>query len=217
MNPHPTHHPDAQRLLAHATGAADAPLRLMVETHLSFCSICAREVARLNAPGGALLEAIPEAPVPPELLARIWEEVSQREASLQTEGLPLPTALLAELPPSRSWHWRSLLSDGTRVAQLLRDAHDGSSLYVVHLPPGARFPRHAHLGAEDAMVVSGSATEGTRHLEAGDWTVSPPGSEHGLVADPKEGCWALTRVEREGVRLSGWRGLLQHVSPHRVP
>lgn len=216
MNPHPSHHPDEERLLAHATGAADVPLRIMVETHLSFCPICARALARLNAPGGVLLEAVPEAPVPPSLFARIWEEASRREASLHTGGLPLPAALLAELPPSRNWRWQSLLSNGSRVAHLIRDAHAGSSLHVVHLPPGSRFPRHAHHGTEEAMVVAGSAMEGTRHLEVGDWTVSPPGSEHALVADPKEECWALTRVEREGVRLSGWRGLLQRLSPSQV-
>lgn len=216
MNSHPAHHPDTQRLLALSTGAADAPLRLMVEAHLSFCARCAREVSRLNAPGGVLLEAVPDAPLPPGLFERIWEEASRREALRPTQELPLPTPVLAELPPPASWPWRSLLSGGCRVARVMWDARDGSSLYVVHLPPGARLPRHTHRGEEEALVVSGSATEGARHLEAGDWTVSPRGSEHALVGDPQEGCWALTRVEREGIRLSGWRGLLQRVYPPRV-
>jgi len=212
MSLSPTHHPDMQRLLALTTGDADAPLRLMVETHLSLCPGCAREVSRLNAPGGVLLEAVPDAPLPPGFFERIWEEASRHEALRHTEELPLPAALLAELPPPERWHWRSLLSGGCRVAEVMHDARDGSSLYVVHLPPGSRFPRHAHRGGEEGLVVSGRALEGARHLEVGDWTRSPPGSEHALVADPREGCWALTRVEREGVRLAGWRGLLQRVT-----
>src|SRR5688572_26019942 len=125
MNPPPSHHPDSQRLLALTTGAADSPLRLMVETHLSFCSRCAREVSHLNAPGGVLLEAVPEAPLPPGLFERIWEESSRREAPRRTEAPPLPHALLAELPPAESWRWRSLLSGGSRVAEVMKDPSDG--------------------------------------------------------------------------------------------
>jgi putative transcriptional regulator len=216
MKPSPAHHPDTQRLLALATGAADSPLRLMVETHLSLCPLCSREVARLNAPGGVLLEAVPEAPLPPGLFERIWAEASRQDVPRHTEALPLPTALLAELPPPESWRWQSLMSGGCRVAQVMRDARDGSSLYLVHLPPGSRFPRHAHRGEEEGMVVSGRAIEGVRRLGVGDWSVYPPGSEHALVGDPQEGCWALTRVEREGVRMAGWRGLLQRVQSHLV-
>ncbi|MGZ3459995.1 MAG: cupin domain-containing protein [Archangium sp.] len=208
----PVNHPPSERLLAFATGAADIPLRLLVETHLSFCAGCAREVGRLGAPGGTLLEAMPEAPVPVDLFGRIWAESSRYEPPKPVAGLPLPPALLAELPPPARWHWRSVLSGGTRVARLLRDEVDGSLLYVMHMPPGARFPRHLHQGDEESLVVAGGVWDRGRFLEAGDWSSAPVGSAHETLADPKEGCWALAREERRDVRLSGWRGVLQRAT-----
>jgi putative transcriptional regulator len=209
----PVNHPPSERLLAYATGAADVPLRLLVETHLSFCPDCARDVGRLGAPGGTLLEAMPEAPVPRDLFGRIWEEAARHTPPRPVGGLPLPPALLAELPPPERWHWRSLLSEGSRVARLLQDEAVGCSLYLVHLPAGARFPRHSHRGGgEDTLVVAGGAWDRGRFLEAGDWSSSPVGSKHELTADPKEGCWALAREECEDVRLTGWRGVLQRAA-----
>ncbi len=213
----PANHPSTERLLAYATGAADVPLRLLVETHLSFCDDCARRAGRLGAAGGTVLEAVPEAPVPPDLFGRVWEEASRREQPRPVEGLPLPPALLAELPPPEHWRWHSLLSEGSRVSRLLRDESGGCALYLVHLPAGARFPRHAHRGGEETLVVAGGAWDRGRFLEAGDWSSAPAGSTHELTADPKEGCWALAREECEDIRLSGWRGVLQRAAsllPH---
>jgi putative transcriptional regulator len=210
MKPVPQYHPEARRLLAYATGNADLPLRLMMEAHLPGCSTCAREVARVSAPGGLLLEAWPEESPPPELLDRIWAQVARRQPR-PVEGVPLPAALLAELPPPRSWRWMSPLSGGCRVARLLTDEAGDSSLYLSHLPPGGRFPWHGHRGEEDSLVLAGGVRVGGRLLEAGDWGHTRPGVEHDERADEREGCWTLSRLEGRGVRLAGWRGVLQWV------
>jgi putative transcriptional regulator len=210
MKPAPIYHPEARRLLAYATGNADLPLRLMMEAHLPFCSACTWQVARLSAPGGRLLEVWPEQPPPPDLLERIWVQVARRQPQT-AEGVPLPTALLADLPPPRTWRWRSPLSGGCRVVRLLSDEAGGSALYLSHLPPGGRFPWHGHRGDEDSLVLAGGVRVGGRLLEAGDWSRTPPGVEHEERADEREGCWALSRQEGRGVRLAGWRGALQWV------
>jgi len=210
----PTNHPPAHRLLAYVTGTADVPARLLVETHLSFCSVCMREVGRLGAPGGLVLEAMPEAPVPPPLFERIWREASRHEPPTRMRGLPLPTSLLAELPPPAHWRWHSLLSEGSRVTCLTRDGQGRSALFLVHLRAGARFPMHSHQGHEDTLVVAGGVWDAGRFLEAGDWNSAPAGSRHMLSADSTEGCWALAREDDE-VRLSGWRGVLQRAASLR--
>ncbi|WNG34875.1 hypothetical protein F0U61_15370 [Archangium violaceum] len=206
----PTYHPEARRLLAYATGHADLPLRLMMEAHLSNCSVCTRQVACLSAPGGRVLEAWPEQSPPPDLLDRIWVQVARRQPEA-VAGIPLPAALLADLPPPRSWRWRTTFSGGCRVARLLRDESSGSSLFLVHLPPDGRFPFHVHLGDEDSLVLTGGVRLGGRLLEAGDWDHTSPGVEHEARADAHEGCWTLSRLEGRGLRLAGWRGMLQWV------
>lgn len=206
----PAYHPEARRLLAYATGHADLPLRLMIEAHLPNCLACTREVACLSAPGGRVLEAWPEQTPPPDLLDRIWAQVAWRQPEAVV-GVPLPAALLADLPPPRSWRWRTMLSGGCRVARLLRDESCGSALFLVHIPPGKRLPFHVHLGDEDSLVLAGGVRLGERLLEAGDWDHMPPGMAHEVWADAHEGCWALSRLEGRGLRLAGWRGMLQWV------
>jgi putative transcriptional regulator len=212
MMPLPHHHPEPHHLRAHASGQADVPLRLLVEAHLGLCAACAREVARLGAPGAALLESLPAVPLPPGLFERALAEARRRQRPRGPRGM-LPEALQAELPAPHAWRWRPLLSGGGRVALLMRDAHSGSALYGVHLPPGARMPRHSHRAAEQSLVLSGGVRDGARLLEAGDWSDWERGSAHTLEALPDEGCQALSRVEHGGVRWAGWRGLLQRLSP----
>ncbi|QRN96618.1 cupin domain-containing protein [Archangium violaceum] len=208
----PANHPPTERLLAYATGAVDVPMRLLVETHLSFCARCAREVGRLGEPGGTLLEAVPEEPVPEDLFGRIWAEAGRHEQPRRVEGLPLPPGLLAELPPPERWHWHPVPGGGCRMARLVKDVSGGSGLYLIQMNPGARFPRHAHLGVEEGLVVAGGAWDRGRFLEEGDWGSAPAGSRHEVIADAKEGCWTLVREERDAVRLSGWWGVLQRTA-----
>lgn len=207
MKPAPEHHPATPLLLAYVTGAANLPLRLLVETHLSSCPACARRVGDITCAGGEPREAVPEAPLPPELLQRLLARVDQLSPQ-PPEGAPLPPALLAELPAARHWRWHSLRSEGSRVAHLLTDERTGSELHLVHLPPRARFPRHTHAGSEDLLLLTGRVRVEGLLLEPGDWHHAAAGTSHAPVAEVED-CWSLARVEAAGVRLAGWRGLLQ--------
>ena len=65
---------------------------------------------------------------------------------------------------------------------LFRDNDAGGRSSVVRLANGARFPRHAHHGTEEVVVLSGRVSIGGVELEAGDYLFTSPGEEHDVVA-----------------------------------
>jgi quercetin dioxygenase-like cupin family protein len=58
----------------------------------------------------------------------------------------------------------------------------------VEVPPscvvanGPRFPRHAHEGTEEVMVLEGDVSIGGVEGRPGDYLFTTPGKEHGVVA-----------------------------------
>jgi quercetin dioxygenase-like cupin family protein len=65
---------------------------------------------------------------------------------------------------------------------LFRNNEAGGRSSVVRLVKGARFPRHAHNGTEEVLVLSGTIAMGGAELNAGDYSYTEPGEEHDVVA-----------------------------------
>jgi quercetin dioxygenase-like cupin family protein len=65
---------------------------------------------------------------------------------------------------------------------LFRNNETGGRSSVVRLKKDSRFPRHAHHGTEEVVVLSGKVTLGGVALEAGDYLFTIPGEEHDVVA-----------------------------------
>ena len=65
---------------------------------------------------------------------------------------------------------------------LFRENETGGRSSVVRLRSGARFPRHAHHGTEEVVVLAGSVRIGGVDLEAGDYLFTTAGEEHDVVA-----------------------------------
>lgn len=65
---------------------------------------------------------------------------------------------------------------------LFRNNDSGGRSSVVRLERGARFPRHAHHGTEEVVVLAGAVTIGGVELAAGDYLFTQPGEEHDVVA-----------------------------------
>ncbi len=65
---------------------------------------------------------------------------------------------------------------------LFRNNETGGRSSVVRLARGARFPRHAHHGSEEVVVLSGTVAIGGVGLSAGDYLFTSPGEEHDVVA-----------------------------------
>ena len=65
---------------------------------------------------------------------------------------------------------------------LFRTNDTGGRSSVVRLARGARFPRHAHEGTEEVIVLAGDVRIGGVELAAGDYLFTMPGEEHDVVA-----------------------------------
>ena len=65
---------------------------------------------------------------------------------------------------------------------LFRNNETGGRSSVVRLRKGARFPKHAHHGTEEVVVLSGRVAVGGTPLEEGDYMFTTPGEEHDVVA-----------------------------------
>lgn len=65
---------------------------------------------------------------------------------------------------------------------LFRNNDTGGRSSVVRISQGSRFPRHAHEGSEEVVVLSGLVTIGGVELAAGDYLFTSPGEEHDVLA-----------------------------------
>jgi quercetin dioxygenase-like cupin family protein len=65
---------------------------------------------------------------------------------------------------------------------LFRNNDEGGRSSMVRLAAGARFPRHAHHGSEEVVVMAGNVRIGDAALQAGDYLFTQPGEEHDVVA-----------------------------------
>jgi quercetin dioxygenase-like cupin family protein len=65
---------------------------------------------------------------------------------------------------------------------LFRTNDSGGRSSVVRLKQGTRFPRHAHHGTEEVVVLAGVVRIGGVELAAGDYLFTEPGEEHDVVA-----------------------------------
>ena len=162
-------------------------------------------LATLTEPGGSLLKELPPVAPSEALFGRILAQLPEPAAR---PAYTIPASVRALLPREPEKAWRGVLKSGVRFLELVAAEAHGVKLYLVHLRAGAAFPHHAHGGLEEAVILAGGAQDGAEVLEAGDWRVYPPGSDHQPKALPDEDCWLLVRLE-EGLQLSGWRGLLQ--------
>lgn len=65
---------------------------------------------------------------------------------------------------------------------LFRNNETGGRSSVVRLTAGSRFPRHAHQGTEEVVVLAGTVRIGGVDLAAGDYLFTSPGEEHDVFA-----------------------------------
>ena len=197
-------HPPRGTLRAYAEGEVELTKRLLVEAHLALCPECPRLVAQYWEGGPGLPAATVSDETRLPAFDQVWTAVEQAvPRDVSPAGAVLPPTLLAALPDPAGWRWTAARSEGARFALLVRDTETASALYVCYIPPRSRFPRHRHLGLEENVVLAGCYQSGDVRVEAGDWVIGAPDTEHTPTTRPDEDCWCLSRLEAPGVRLSG--------------
>ncbi|HEY2069966.1 MAG TPA: ChrR family anti-sigma-E factor [Rhizomicrobium sp.] len=188
-----THHPGEELLLAHASGAADEALSLIIGTHLALCPECRGKVARMETLGGAIL--LDMAPVAvsdgalQSVLSRLDDAPVTRRATLPPGPFaapePLRSYLGGDLNAVRWTHvtpgisYKTLFGSGASPAQLIRSR------------PGKGVGHHTHLGEELTLVLTGGFTDETGHYRRGDLQTADDTILHRPLADPGEDCIVL--------------------------
>ncbi len=202
-------HPPTRTLQAFAQGAVDLPSRLLVEAHRTLCPECSVLIRQYDELAEDLAGWSEDGDVRPPGFDRVW---AAAERATVTRGGPtavLPPSLRDAVPEPAAWRWYTLWPRRARFALLVRDPDTRSALYLSCYGKDTSFPRHAHLGLEENVILAGGYHDGPNHVETGDWVIEAAGTEHMPATGSDEECWCVSRVEWPGVRFTRWRRWLQ--------
>lgn len=193
------HHPDIATLMAFSAGTLDEPFAAVMATHLAMSEGGRETVKRMDAIGGALLEA--EAPTDlaagslDRLLGALDDapriEIAPRDTS--DDGLPLP--LQPYLPRGMAavkWKWTG---PGVATADLAWSQDGKSRLFLLRVAGGRRVPEHGHGGQELTLILSGAYRDRFGVFAKGDIADHDEDVEHQPIAEPGEDCVCLVAVD----------------------
>jgi putative transcriptional regulator len=187
-----------------ASGAAPEAVRVLAACQGVMRPEAMRRSAPVEMAFGALLEALPGAPLGPDCLARTLERLPADASATDYAGgphpgpLPLPLALALEGQADRGWRRR--LGGYSEIAiHSLSGA--GVDARLLSIPPGKGAPQHDHAGEELTLVLTGSFHDGRAAFGRGDVCAAAPGDVHHPRVDSAETCICFV-VELGGVRLT---------------
>ena len=194
------HHPAEASLIACAAGTMPTAHARVIEVHAARCPACAAGLRAAEAAGGALLDALPPAPMTPDALARALARLDTAAPE------PAPAAPAFDLAALASGRWRRV-APGIAIMNLLpRDATD-SRLDLIRVAPGRALLTHGHTGPETTCVLSGAFADGTGTFAAGDCVEADAALDHTPRALPGEDCVCLIATTHH-LRPHGWLGRL---------
>jgi putative transcriptional regulator len=212
----PTHHPDADQLLAYASGTIAEWAALVVACHLTYCPECREEIALLDDVGGALLDELPagEAPaLPPTELLYAEPKVPKTRTfvNLPPDVAALPRPLRAffkdDAPRFR------FLAPGVRHVPLSFEV-GGIPARVIRFKAGFKIPEHTHEGEELVLVLDGELRDTVTDevFRTGDLSHREPSTTHGQNMSPSGDCTCLVISTAEVVPTSAWGRFLKAIA-----
>ena len=211
----PLHHPNAQLLSAHASGALSPAVSRIIAAHAALCPHCRLTVNRLEAVGGVILEDETADELAPGALDAALTAIGA-ESAARMHGLPedlksLPTEvheIVASAIGKAAWRSGGA---GLKILELdLPPASNGESFQVLRIEPGYGPPRHTHGGQEFTLVLTGAFKDETGLYRRGDLEIGNETVTHRPIAEPGEVCFALA-VTTAPIKFKGPLGLLQRV------
>jgi putative transcriptional regulator len=177
---------------------------LLMDLHIQACAECRQASDAALAIGGALLDALPPALLPPSLFQRTLQAIdaldappAARPARAPAFAAKWPSPLRDRLAANPLAKWRNLPA-GFRAMRI--PFKDQSSRVWIMNAPGGRGPlRHSHVADEWTVVLEGGFTDETGTYAPGDFAHMGSGDEHAMIAEPGEGCVCVLLV-RENPR-----------------
>ena len=141
------------------------------------CEDYAEELAAFNTVIPALAFGAPEQTPPARarerLLARVATEASHKaQGRVETPSASPPQFRNVRLNEG-SW---IQVGQGAFVKTLFVDQHRGAVTSLIKLEPGARLPRHRHLGIEESVVIEGDCRVNGEVFTPGDYRLAMAGT-----------------------------------------
>ena len=191
------HHPDVDLLTAFSAGTLKLSHALCIATHIENCTQCQKELQKLQALGGSLLDELSPTVVPEDLKQSVMALLDQEEnspaeiASPQIRiNSPIPKAL-HQFIATESYDdldWRKL----TPSIEVIEICTDGQSkVELIRIQPGGRVATHTHTGDEFTVVLDGSFSDEMGLYSDGDFMVRDASHKHRPVATKDKACICL--------------------------
>ena len=159
---------DCRLIGAHALGALEGEDRERLEAHVATCDACAQSLARAS-------EALTD------LAGAISPASSLRQRVLDMAAAPvLPIDLGA-------YAWDEV-APGVRIHVVKDEPSRPFRSVLVWASPGARYPRHRHLGDEEILVLAGRLRDDRGSYGPGEICRSVAGSDHSEAVDGAADC-----------------------------
>ena len=186
------HHPSEELLLDLACGRLERGPGMVLQAHLQACPACRAETRRMEAVGGALLDALPAAAMDADALTRALARIETPAPPPRTAPIEvdLPEFLAGERLGPRRW-----MAPGLWLRRLKPEPKSRFNTYLLHTSPGRRLSRHGHLGAEYVCVLKGAFSDATGRYGVGDFACGDQDLEHAPLAEPGEACLCLISTE----------------------
>ncbi len=181
-------------LAEYALGLLDGESLTSVELHLAACSVCEKELERLEM----AVDRLQAIDLPQE---RLWGTVQRAVTGAQRFGhfaqelsalfdlsIDDVKVLLVEIEDTEKWMPGPV--EGTRLFPVNVGAGlSGSMAAIVELLPGATFPDHEHLGQEKNLLLQGGYRDSSgEEFWRGEVDVKAAGTAHSFTGLPGLTC-----------------------------
>jgi anti-sigma factor ChrR (cupin superfamily) len=138
---------------------------------------------------GLVAKSIPQAPLPPQLKAKIFERIAAAKDIPPAPVAAALTGLHFQEAASESG-WKALPLPGAFIKLLSFEKERGYAVLLGKIEAGVRYPAHVNAGPEDFYILTGDLVVGNRRLVAGDFHHADKGSLH-EVNYSEHGCTLL--------------------------